>query len=113
MSHQEQEVPFPRQPRKVPPSPPPSPEEELQRLNQEVLRVQAGQLRDLLSNPGWGVLSKIVEDIMKEAAVEADTAEGAAVYRAQGKKAALRELNLRVNDFVAVLREEEKNGEES
>jgi hypothetical protein len=49
---------------------------------------------------------------MKEAAVEADTAEGAAVYRAQGKKAALRELNLRVNDFVAVLREEEKNGEE-
>ncbi len=68
-------------------------------------------LKALLQSPGWGVFSKIIDEVMAEAALEADNAEGVSVYRAQGKKQALREINARANALLLVLNEEENDGE--
>lgn len=53
---------------------------------------------------------------MNAAAEEADTAEGVQMYRAQGKKAALKDVNGRVNFLIEWLKEQDasstKEGEE-
>lgn len=103
---------FPRQPRKVVEPQPINPLQEQEEFQRARLRGQAEALQGLLSNPGWEVLSDLISQIMEEAAKEVDGSEGVSVYRAQGKKQALRELNLRVNQVVAFLKEEETDGEE-
>jgi hypothetical protein len=58
------------------------------------------------------VLSKIIAGVMEQAAGEADGLEGVAVYRAQGKKMALREINTGVNQMISLLKEGEEGGSE-
>lgn len=59
------------------------------------------------------VLSDIFAGVMAQAAKDADELEGVAIYRAQGKKQALRLINQIVNQTVEILKEkEEENGEE-
>lgn len=106
------EEPFPRQPRKSPPQAEASPEEQAEELQRQALHQQAEDLQALLASPGWPQFSKIIDEVMAEAAKEADEGEGVAVYRAQGKKQALREINSRVNEKLEILRRENEDGSE-
>jgi len=114
MDQKQVETPFPVQPRKARRvSEEPDQEELLQHQADKVLlRGRAELLQQLLLSPGWGVFSKIIEELMAEAASDADTSEGVSVYRSQGKKQVLRELNSRVNAIVEVLKEGEEDGKE-
>jgi hypothetical protein len=71
------------------------------------LRARAEALEALLQSQGWGVLSDIINGIMMQAAKDADELEGVAVYRAQGKKQALRLLNEIVNSTILTLKEDD------
>lgn len=59
------------------------------------------------------MFSRIVDEIMAEAAKEADFGEGVSVYRAQGKKMALRDMNERVNRIIDEGRDEEREEKEN
>lgn len=111
MEIQEQEL-YPRQPRK-PRKEESSQEDPQEKLRREAAVVQAQSLRDLRLSPGWEVLSRIFDHVMAEAAREVDTKEGVEVYRAQGKKLALRQINELVNQVLERLEEEEHGEEES
>lgn len=70
--------------------------------------MQARQLQELLSSPGWGVFSRIYQEVVNEAALDVDELEGVQLYRAQGRKEALKTVNARINDFLLLLKEEEE-----
>jgi hypothetical protein len=99
--------PYPEQPRLVRPQAQPSQEEEDLLLQKQALRARAEALEALLQSQGWGVLSDIINGIMMQAAKDADELEGVAVYRAQGKKQALRLLNEIVNSTILTLKEDD------
>jgi hypothetical protein len=107
MSNHEQQGSFPRQPRRVVPPVPETPEATTAAL-ERVEAVARGQAVGLLKqSPGWRFFEEVYSTLLREALMEMDSLDGVALYRAQGKKRALIALDNELEEIVKIGKEAE------